>query len=161
MEGMVNQRQAIRNLFETLSLGAPEKAVGFVLWRVVHRYIREVDRALADHDLTHLQFTTLAMAAWLGREGESVTQSEIARFSDIHPMQVSQMLKVLETKGMVKRERSPSDVRAKHIAITRSGIATLGRTMPVVIEVQRRLFGEAGKTGGSLLEGLLRVGEGE
>jgi DNA-binding MarR family transcriptional regulator len=161
MEGMVNQRQAIRNLFETLSLGAPEKTVGFVLWRVVHRYIREVDRALADHDLTHLQFTTLAMAAWLGREGESVTQSEIARFSDIHPMQVSQMLKVLETKGMVKRERSPSDVRAKHIAITRSGIATLGRAMPVVIEVQRRLFGEAGKTGGSLLEGLLRVGEGE
>jgi DNA-binding MarR family transcriptional regulator len=161
MERMANQRQAIRNLFETLSLGAPEKAVGFVLWRVVHRYIREVDRALADHDLTHLQFTTLAMAAWLGREGESVTQSEIARFSDIHPMQVSQMLKVLETKGMVKRERSPSDVRAKHIAITRSGIATLGRTMPVVIEVQRRLFGEAGKTGGSLLEGLLRVGEGE
>jgi DNA-binding MarR family transcriptional regulator len=161
MEGMANQRQAIRNLFETVSLGAPEKAVGFVLWRVVHRYIREVDRALTDHDLTHLQFTTLAMTAWLGREGESVNQSEIARFSDIHPMQVSQMLKVLETKGMVKRERSPSDVRAKHIAITRTGLATLGRTMPVVIEVQRGLFGEAGKPGGSLLEVLLRIGEGE
>jgi DNA-binding MarR family transcriptional regulator len=156
---MANQRQAIRNLFETLSLGAPEKAVGFVLWRVVHRYIREIDHALTDHDLTHLQFTTLAMAAWLGREGESVTQSEIARFSDIHPMQVSQMLKVLEAKGMVKRERNPVDIRAKHIAITRAGITTLGRAMPVVVEVQRRLFGEAGKTGGSLIEGLLRIGE--
>jgi hypothetical protein len=52
--------------------------VGFVLWRVVHRYVREVDRALIDYDLTHLQFTTLAMMAWLEREGDAVTQAEIS-----------------------------------------------------------------------------------
>src|SRR6187402_1134954 len=57
--------EAIRALFAEASLGGPDKAVGFVLWRVMHRYQRAVERALAPHELTHLQFTTLAMTAWM------------------------------------------------------------------------------------------------
>lgn len=156
---MSKHQRAITELFETVSLGAPEKAVGFVLWRVVHRWMREVDRALLALDLTHLQFTTLAMVAWLGRSGESATQSELARFADIHPMQLSHMLKILESKGMVDRVRNASDVRAKHIKITSAGLKVLRKAMPVVIDVQRRLFGEEGSVGGSLLTALLRLDE--
>ncbi len=139
---MRNKARAIQELFETVSLGAPEKAVGFVLWRVVHRYMREVDRALAALDLTHLQFTTLAMIAWLGRSGEPVTQSEVAQFADIHPMQISHMLKSLEGKGLVARERNPADIRAKYIEVTAAGLSALRRALPLVIDVQQRLFGE-------------------
>lgn len=154
---MSNPASSIRRLFETASLGAPENAVGFVLWRVVHRYQREVDRALAMLDLTHLQFLTLVLAAWLGRSGEAVKQSEIARAGDIQPMQVSHMLKTLESKGMVARARSPSDVRAKRVEVTAAGLTVLRRALPVVIDVQRRLFGEEGSVGGSLLTTLLRL----
>ncbi len=156
---MSKHQRAITELFETVSLGAPEKAVGFVLWRVVHRWMREVDRALLALDLTHLQFTTLAMVAWLGRSGESATQSELARFADIHPMQLSHMLKILENKGMVDRVRNASDGRAKHIKITSAGLKVLRKAMPVVIDVQRRLFGKEGSVGGSLLTALLRLDE--
>ncbi len=152
----VNSR-AIQNLFETSSLGAPEKAVGFVLWRVVHRYTREVDRALVPLDLTHLQFTTLAMAAWLGRTGEAVTQVALARAADIQSMQVSHMLKILEDKGFVTRTRHVADTRAKHLQMTAAGLKALGRAMPVVIDVQRRLFGEQGRANGGLLAMLVRV----
>ena len=154
---MSNDASAIGEMFATSSLGAPEHAVGFVLWRVVHRYQREIDRALVALDLTHLQFTTLALAAWLGRSGDPVTQADLARFGDIHPMQVSQVLKTLEGKRMVTRLRSPSDVRAKRVELTPSGLTVLGQAFPIAIEVQQRLFGAAGRPGGSLLTALLRL----
>ena len=154
---MSKDTRALTDLFAAVSLGAPENAVGFVMWRVVHRYLREADRALAALDLTHLQFMTLVMAAWLGRSGEAVTQSELARFGDIQPMQVSHMLKILESKGLVARPRSTSDVRAKRVNVTAAGLKVLRRALPVVIDVQRRLFGEGGRPGGSLLTALLRL----
>lgn len=151
---MATDPQTLADLFEHETLGAPENAVGFVLWRVVHRYVREIDRALAPVDLTHLQFTVLAMTAWMARSGEPVTQVALARFGDVHPMQVSQVLGTLEDKDMVARARSVTDTRAKCIAVTESGVAALRRAMPLAIAVQERLFGEAGAPGGSLLTAL-------
>jgi DNA-binding MarR family transcriptional regulator len=148
---------ALATLFAHETLGAPENAVGFVLWRVVHRYVREIDRALARVDLTHLQFTVLAMIAWKERSGEPVTGVALARFGDIHPMQVSQVLKALEAKGMVARPRSATDTRAKRVEVTEAGVAALREAMPLAIAVQGRLFGEAGRPGGPLLAALLRV----
>ena len=155
---MSNDADAIADLFATASLGGPEKAVGFVMWRVLHRYIREADRALAEFDLTHLQFQTLAMAAWLGRSGESVTQAQLARAGDVAPMQVSHMLKALESKGWVRRVRSTADIRAKNVEITAGGLAVLRRALPVMITVQHDVFGDEGAPGGSLLNALLKPG---
>lgn len=141
---MMNGRSTrIQELFATVSLGSPDKAVGFVLWRVVHGYQREVDRALVSVDLTHLQFTTLAMAMWLARDGKSPTQSALAEASGIHPMQVSHMLKALERKCLVSRCQSPADVRSKLVMPTEHGIDTLREALPLVIEVQQRVFGES------------------
>lgn len=151
--------KAIAHLFATVSLGAPEKAVGFVLWRVLHRYVREVDRALSGLDLTHLQFQTLALAAWLCRADEPATQSDIARAGDIQKMQVSHMLKTLEDKGLITRPRRTSDVRAKHVKVTAAGLARLRQALPEVIDVQRRMFGDDGMPGGSLHTTLLRLDE--
>ena len=148
---------AISSLFETASLGAPENAVGFVLWRLVHRYVREIDRVMAPLGLTHLQFTTLALAAWLGRSGEAIPQSELSRAGDIHPMQISLMLKALEAKRLIARPRSQGDTRAKTVEVTQAGLAALRRALPMAIRVQREKFGEEGREGGQLLEALLRA----
>lgn len=147
----------IREVFDTVSFGAPEKAVGFVLWRIVHRYMREVDRALVPLDLTHLQFMTLAMVAWLGRTADPVTQSDVAAHGDIHPMQVSLMLKALEHKGFVVRQRSGADVRVKHLELTREGIALLRQSLPIVVTVQKTLFGELADVDGDFLKTLLQL----
>jgi DNA-binding MarR family transcriptional regulator len=154
---MSRKTRDLTDLFDTVSLGAPENAVGFVLWRVVHRYQREIDRALGAVDLTHLQFTILTLAAWLTRSGDPATQSELARFGEIHPMQVSLILKALEEKGMISRLPSASNVRAKRVEVTPSGVTTLRRALPLAIEVQRRLFGDDGRPGGKLLTALLRL----
>ena len=151
-----NDARAITELFATSSLGSPERAVGFVLWRVLHRYVRAAERMLSGLDLTHLQFQTLALAAWLGRSGAAVTQSELAKAGDIGPMQVSHMMKVLESKGWIKRVRSTSDVRAKNVELTAAGIEVLREAFPPMVALQRDLFGPDGAPGGPLLAALHR-----
>lgn len=150
-------RTSIEEMFATASLGAPERAVGFVMWRVLHRYVREADRALTGFGMTHLQFQTLALAAWLNRAGEPVTQSRLAQAGDVSTMQVSHMMATLEAKGWVRRSRSTADVRAKNVTVTTAGIDVLRRALPVMIEVQRQVFGDAGAPGGALLEELLKI----
>lgn len=154
---MGHDARALGRLFAEASLGAPEKAVGFVLWRVVHRYQREVDRVLDPLDLTHLQFTTLTMAAWLAQSGEPVPQAQLGEFSDIHPMQLSLMLKALEGKGLIVRTQNNQDARAKNVEVTDAGVEALRHALPRVIEVQERMFGADGSPGGSLLEALVRL----
>ena len=156
---MRSDAAVLADLFAANSLGAPENAIGFVLWRLAHRFQREADRVLAPLDLTHLQFTTLTMAGWLSRSGKPVPQAEIARFCGIHPMQVSLMLKALEAKGLIARERDPAHVRAKRVAITPAGAAALRRALPRMVQLQRRLFGEEGLPGGRVLVELLELEE--
>ena len=149
--------RAIKELFATISLGAPQNAVGFVMWRVMHRYQREVEQALRPMDLTHLQFVTLTLVAWMAQDGEAATQSELARFGDIHPMQVSNVVKALEQKRMVRRTPSLGNTLAKQVAMTPTGMTVLREALPLVIAVQGRLFGDQGRPGGSLLDALVRI----
>lgn len=138
---MKDEGSAIRDMFETVSLGSPDNAVGFVLWRVVHRYQRAIDRALLPLDLTHLQFTTLAMAAWLTKDGGATTQAAIAQAAEIQPMQVSHMVKTLEGKGFLVRTRDASDGRSLAVTLSGTGIAKLRDAMPAAIQVQQAMFG--------------------
>jgi DNA-binding MarR family transcriptional regulator len=148
---------AIADLFETASLGSPQNAVGFVMWRVMHRYIREVDQSLRPLSLTHLQFTTLTLVGWMARSGQAATQAEVARFGDIHPMQVSNILKVLEQKRLIERTPAPGNALAKQVSMTIQGIGVLRAALPRVIAVQVRLFGTEGQSGGALLALLLSL----
>lgn len=138
---MKDESGAIRGMFETVSLGSPDNAVGFVLWRVVHRYQRAIDRALLPLDLTHLQFTTLAMAAWLTKDGTPTTQSAIAQAAEIQPMQVSHMVKTLEGKGLIVRTRDASDGRALSVTLSHAGVEKLREAMPAAVQVQQAMFG--------------------
>lgn len=144
-------------VFAEPAFGSPDKAIGFVLWRVMHRYVRELDRALAPLDLTHLQFTVLALAAWLTQSDEQVSQSRLARFGDIHPMQVSNVLKALEAKAMVLRAPDPDDTRSKIVTVTKCGRDVLREAFPIAVDVQHDLFGDAGQPGGALHEQLLAI----
>jgi len=127
------------------------------MWRIVHRYQREVDRALRPLDLTHLQFVVLTLVAWQARAGEKANQAALAKFGDIHPMQLSNMLKALEQKGAILRTPAPSNALAKCVEITPAGIVALRKALPIVIKIQGRLFGAEGRPGGRLLETLVLI----
>ncbi len=130
----------IAELFATAKMQRPEDAIGCLLWRVAHRHQREMDRAMADIDLTHLQFVALVQTAWLGRDGATVTQPDLAALSNIHPMQLSNLLKALAEKSLIERPRSSSDSRIKLVVLTPAGIAALTSAMPRASAHQQRFF---------------------
>ncbi len=154
---MALRKLTLHRMFEDVSLGAPENAIGFVLWRISSRYQREMDRALHALDLSNLQFVTLALVGWLERSGTIATQIELSHFGGIHPMQTSQMLKLLEAKQLILRQRGEEDNRAKQVTLTRKGFETLRKALPRAVAVQNRLFGEAGARGSELLTALLQL----
>ncbi len=134
-------QQALAEMFAITTIQQPEDSIGFLLWRVAHRHQREIDRACAAVDLTHLQFVTLVLSAWLSRSGQPVTQPGLAKFSNIDPMQLSNVLKALEKKALVARPRSESDIRMKRVEVTPTGIEVLSRALPLAAEAQKRFFG--------------------
>lgn len=150
-------RADLAEMFATASLGSPRHAIGFVLWRVTHRFERDLEQALRPLDLTHLQFTLLALAAWTQKQGGIPTQAELARAGDISVMQVSNVLKALERKTLISRSIAEGNMTAKSVTLTAEGLARLRAAFPIAIEVQHRLFGDAGRPGGSLLTGLIDV----
>lgn len=151
------ERTELQDMFATASLGSPRQAIGFVLWRVTHRFERDLEQALRPLDLTHLQFTLLALVAWTQKQGGIPTQAELARAGDIHVMQVSNVLKALERKALISRSVAEGNVTAKSVTLTAEGLERLRGAFPIAINVQHRLFGEAGRPGGSLLMGLIDV----
>jgi DNA-binding MarR family transcriptional regulator len=132
--------QALAQLFARVPFPHPTDAPGFLLWRVAHRYQRDIDRACAAVDLTHLQFITLLLSGWLARAGAVVTQAELTAISGIHPMQLSQVLKTLEQKALVERTRSPSDSRRKQVQLTAAGVHALTQAIPLAEAAQQQFF---------------------
>ena len=90
---------------------------GLMLWRASNRWQACQQAALRPFSLTHVQFVLLASLAWL--QGDSpVTQRALSDHAHTDPMMTSQVLRVLDTKGLVRREPNPTDGRARALTLT-------------------------------------------
>lgn len=110
----------------------PQKSPGFRLWRRFHEWQRSVNAALAPHRLTQLQFSVLAVAAWLARDRRTVTQQAVADLGGLDRMLVSQVMRALEAKGLVARAANAADRRSLSITLTEAGAHRLTLALPVV-----------------------------
>lgn len=119
----------------------PEDSAGYLLWQVTHRWQRQVEAALAELDMTHLQFVLLVGIGWLTRDRTQLTQVQLAEFCQIDVMQVSQVVRKLETKRLVKRVAHPTDTRAKVVTLTRDGEMKLRQALPQVEQLDAHFFG--------------------
>lgn len=81
--------------------------------------------------LTHPQFVVLATLGWLTRNGERVSQSDIGKMAKLDPNTISQIIKGLEQKALIKRVPA-SDGRAKNPILTTDGSQILMRAIPSV-----------------------------
>lgn len=118
----------------------PNDSPGFVLWSRFMRWQRELNVELRPLGLTQPQFAILAVCGWLSREGREVTQQHVVDFLDLDRMHVSQILSRLESAGLVSRQTSPSDARAKAVTLTAAGRMRLAQSMPLVEAFDQRFF---------------------
>ena len=133
----------------------PEDSAGYLLWQVTHLWQRQVEAALAELDITHLQFVLLAGIGWLTRNGDLLTQVQLAEFCKIDVMQISQVVRKLEVKYLIERSAHPTDTRAKVLTLTLTGETTLEQALPLVEHLDMKFFSSCDHT--ALLVALKQV----
>ena len=81
---------------------------------------RRTDACFARYGVTANQFVLLALLA----EDDGITQQQLVRRASSDPNTIRAMLVLLETRGLVSRERNPNDRRAHNVTLTRKGRQT-------------------------------------
>lgn len=117
-----------------------EDSPGFLLWQATSLWQREIRRALAAFDLTHSQFVLLASIHWLALGNGEVTQAALSQHSKIDPMTVSQVLRNLQARKLVRRHAHSTDTRAKAISLTGSGQALVQPAVKAVEKFDGEFF---------------------
>jgi DNA-binding MarR family transcriptional regulator len=118
----------------------PAASPGFLLWRTTLAWQRRVTAALAPHKLTHVQFVLLACAWWLNEHGEQPRQGELAAQAGTDVKMTSEVLRTLESRGLLKRLADPDDSRARRIAVTAAGARLAPQAIAVVEAADRKFF---------------------
>jgi DNA-binding MarR family transcriptional regulator len=118
----------------------PGDSPGFLLWHATLRWQRDIAAALTPLGLTHVQFVLLACAWWLNGQGEHPNQLALARQAGTDVKMTSQVLRALESKGLIEREVDPTDTRAKRLRVTDSGTELAPRAIAAVEQVDARFF---------------------
>lgn len=116
----------------------PEQSPGFLLWHMTNAWQRSVRAALAPHELTHVQFVLLATLVSLA--DAQVTQRQLADAAATDVMMTSQVIRGLESRGLVTRSPHPEDGRAVLVASTAEGRAVVNAANNAVEEADGRFF---------------------
>ena len=119
-----------------------KKSTGLLFIRTYHKWHGLIKNKLRTIDLTHPQFVVLTTLAALLRQQEWVSQTDIARFSDMDVMTVSQIIRLLVKKGLIMREVHPKDSRANIILLTDTGLQKVNQALPLVEGIDQAFFGK-------------------
>lgn len=123
---------------------APDDSPGLLLWRVTNAWQRTIRTALEPCGITHVQFVLLAVLS-ARDDAELITQRELAEIAVTDPMMTSQVLRALETKGLVERRPHPHDGRARVVCPTPDGTVLVNRAVAAVEAADLKFFAELGE----------------
>jgi DNA-binding MarR family transcriptional regulator len=120
----------------------PSDSPGFLLWHATLRWQRDIARALAPLDLTHVQFVLLACTWWLNEQGSQPNQVAVAAQAGTDIKMTSQVLRSLERKSLIERLIDSADTRARRVRVTKQGARLAPRAIAIVEEVDARFFAD-------------------
>lgn len=133
-----------KSQFNSIYKDEYKKSTGLLFIRTYHKWHGLIKNKLKTIDLTHPQFVVLTTLAALLRQREWVSQTDIARFSDMDVMTVSQIIRLLVKKGLIMREVHPKDSRANIILLTDTGLQKVNQALPLVESIDQAFFGKLG-----------------
>ena len=95
---------------------------GYLLWQAANLWQKEIRSVLAPFGVTPVQFLLLSGLHEIGPfDEEPVKQAALARHCNCDAMMTSQVLRVLEKEGLIRRTAHKKDRRAHAVAITAAG----------------------------------------
>lgn len=128
----------------------PDESPGFLLWRVASEWQRLQRKALDGIGITHPQFVLLAGIRSLESSESPVTQAVLARFVHMDEMVTSQVLRGLESRGLLIRSPHPDDNRSKCLNLAPAGAKLLRLAVPLVENVDGIFFSLSDKQLGEM-----------
>ena len=131
-----------KSQFNSIYKDEYQNSTGLPFIRAYHKWHGLIKNKLRTIDLTHPQFVVLTTLAALLRQQEWVSQIDIARFSDMDVMTVSQIIRLLVKKGLIMREVHPKDSRANIILLTDTGLQKVNQALPLVEGIDQAFFGK-------------------
>jgi DNA-binding MarR family transcriptional regulator len=134
-----------------------DESTGLLLWQVTNRWQAAQRAALQPFGITHVQFVLAAALTWLGTDGP-VTQRQLADFAGTDPMMTSQVVRVLEDRGLVDRSPHPEDGRARALSVTRKGRSLVNRAIVAVEACDEAFFAPLGRSRASFTRALGALG---
>lgn len=135
----------------------PDESPGYQLWLISNLWQRRLRSALRDLNLTHVQFSVMALTDYLNRESDSVTQVQVARACGIDQMMTSQVIRTLVDRGLMEREKHPTDSRAMRVNLTPAGAALMPSAVQRAQSLDDELFGTMGEDGQKMLDIFKRI----
>jgi DNA-binding MarR family transcriptional regulator len=122
------------------SKARPEESLGYMFWLTSNLWQRKMVKALKPTGLTLVQLVLLAGVAWLEKEAEEITQVRLARQAKTDVMMTSQVLRKLESKGLVSKRPSESDTRSNVIMLTEKGAEKVAKALGIAENVDSDFF---------------------
>lgn len=117
----------------------PKESLGFLMWQVSTKWRSFLEKSLKPLNLTHPQFVVLASIGWLTKEGHNTHQVAVGQMAQLDPNTISQILKGLEKKNLIKRIPS-QDARAKDSLLTLMGGQLLKKALPLIEKRDEEFF---------------------
>lgn len=109
----------------------PEESVGYLMRRVMSSIRTQIDAELVAHDVTYVQWMPLFKLSLC----TDATVAGLARDLDTDPAAMTRALDRLESKGLVRRERSTHDRRVVHVQLTDEGRQAAAQVPPMLARV--------------------------
>lgn len=130
----------------TFSVERAEDSSGFLLWQVTSLWQQKIKKVLNDkYQLNHSQFVIMTSIHWLTLHNDEVTQVSLAQHTKMETMNVSQILKSLQSKNYIIRREHPTDTRAKIVFLSSTGEQLIKQAIVDVDIVDKNFFKKLGK----------------
>ncbi len=137
--------------FYQASTVAHDDNIAVEMKAVLRSISQEVDRRLATLNITDAQWVPLLQLA----SGRCKTACEIARLGHGNPGAMARTLERIESKGMIKRQRSARDRRVVDVVLTPEGCAVASRIPRVLRDVMNAHLAGITEVEAHVLLGLL------
>ncbi|MCD7972180.1 MAG: MarR family transcriptional regulator [Candidatus Azobacteroides sp.] len=92
-----------------------------LIWGVTKLLYRKKKSLLHEFDLTCLQFDILATLFYLAQKNEEIIQVELAEKAQINPMTTSKVVRELQKRNLIRRNRGAVNTRTVTVELTEDG----------------------------------------
>ncbi len=136
--------------YRTENFGA-QNSIGCLLRRLINLSTPRAEACFADQDLSFSHWVTLVCV----RDGIAATCADISRHMNYDSGATTRLVDHLESRGFLTRNRSKTDRRVVHLALTPEGEAVAGALSPRLMEFWNTVFDEFNHAEATMLIDLL------